>query len=178
MAQVRQVVSEALQATVRRLLPSQQGFTEDLQASNVITPIIDLTPTAEGSLLDVDFARALAFGSQTAFSSLNSTNVIANTPGFYRINAGVTVVTGGSVDNSSSLSMSDGLSTKVIWSLRVPFAGSSVTNYAEQVDLIVFLSSGESISAVTTAQATMRGSVRQIADVNGETINPSGFVSQ
>ena len=59
MSQIIRITSEALQATVRRLLPSQQGFGEDLQASNVITPVIDLTPTAEGSQLPIDFARAL-----------------------------------------------------------------------------------------------------------------------
>ena len=45
MAQLINLTSEALQATIRRLLPSQQGFGEDLQATNVVTPIIDLTPT-------------------------------------------------------------------------------------------------------------------------------------
>ena len=49
MAQLISITSEALQATVRRLLPSQQGFGEDLQATTVVTPIIDLTPSAEGS---------------------------------------------------------------------------------------------------------------------------------
>ena len=44
------VNSEALEATVRDLLPSQNGFGSELQASNIITPIIDLTPTAEGSI--------------------------------------------------------------------------------------------------------------------------------
>ena len=41
------VTSEALQSTVRRLLPSQQGFGSDLEATNLIQPVIDLTPTAE-----------------------------------------------------------------------------------------------------------------------------------
>jgi hypothetical protein len=40
MAQIKSVVSESLQATIRRLLPSQSGFTEDLQAQNVIVPVI------------------------------------------------------------------------------------------------------------------------------------------
>ena len=61
MAQITQITSEALQATIRRLLPSQQGFGEDLQASNVITPIIDLTPTAEGSSLSENLSTALAW---------------------------------------------------------------------------------------------------------------------
>ena len=49
MAEIVPVVSEALEAQIRDLLPSQRGFGEDLQASNVITPIIDLTAAAEGT---------------------------------------------------------------------------------------------------------------------------------
>ena len=64
------VNSEALETQIRDLLPSQNGFGSELQASNVITPIIDLTAAAEGSGLATDLARAIAFGSQTAFKSV------------------------------------------------------------------------------------------------------------
>ena len=57
MAQIINITSEALQATIRRLLPSQQGFGEDLQATNVVQPIIDLTPTAEGTVLPVSYTH-------------------------------------------------------------------------------------------------------------------------
>jgi len=60
--QIIRLTSEALQASIRRLLPSQQGFGLDLEATNVITPIIDLTPTAEGSELRQDLQSALAYG--------------------------------------------------------------------------------------------------------------------
>ena len=85
MAQITSVTSEALQASIRRLLPSQQGFGEDLQASNVITPIIDLTPTAEGSSVPQMLQTALAFGSQDTFITVNTNDVIASTAGFYRV---------------------------------------------------------------------------------------------
>ena len=75
MAQITSVTSEALQATIRRLLPSQQGFGEDLQASNVIFPIIDLTPTAEGSVLGTNLQTAIAFGSITSINANSSTAV-------------------------------------------------------------------------------------------------------
>ena len=52
------VNSEALQEQIRDLLPSQNGFGSELQASNVITPIIDLTATAEGSSLGTDLQTA------------------------------------------------------------------------------------------------------------------------
>ena len=66
------VNSEALETQIRDLLPSQNGFGSELQASNVITPIIDLTAAAEGSGLPTDLARAIAFGSQTAFDVSNT----------------------------------------------------------------------------------------------------------
>lgn len=82
------VNSEALETQIRDLLPSQNGFGSELQASNIITPIIDLTSAAEGSGLPFDLRTALAFGSQTAFDIANTTTVIANSPGFYRIFCG------------------------------------------------------------------------------------------
>ena len=66
------VNSEALEAQIRDLLPSQRGFGSELQASNVILPIIDLTPTAEGSILRTDLQTALSFGSLTAFDANNT----------------------------------------------------------------------------------------------------------
>ena len=85
MAQLINITSEALQATIRRLLPSQQGFGEDLQATNVVTPIIDLTPTAEGSSVPQYLQTAVSFEDATAFSISNTTTDIVTTPGFYRI---------------------------------------------------------------------------------------------
>lgn len=177
MAQIRQVVSESLQATIRRLLPSQQGFTEDLQASNVITPIIDLTPTAEGDVIQADLAQAIAFGSQTAFSASNSTVVVANTPGFYRIFGTGVTHRDGSTASICRFSMSDGLSTKDVWKLTMVQNDNAVTAF-ESYDFIVFLAAGDSISAITNTSASfMQGSSRQVADVNGVTVLPSGFSS-
>ena len=96
------VNSEALQIKIRDLLPSQNGFGSELQATNVITPIIDLTAAAEGSGLPVDLSRALAFGSQTAFDIKNTTTVIANSPGFYRI-TGTSTINNNASDGVNSL---------------------------------------------------------------------------
>ena len=85
MAQIISITSEALQATVRRLLPSQRGFGEDLQATNVVTPIIDLTPSAQGADTPTDLRRALGFGSITSFDVANTTTTLVNTPGFFSV---------------------------------------------------------------------------------------------
>lgn len=171
MAQIISVTSEALQAQVRNLLPSQQGFGEDLQASNVITPIIDLTPAAEGTTVPEYQQQALAFGSQTAFNATGATVTVANTPGFYRVFGCSTLSNVG----LSVFRLTDGLTTKTIWQHQQVTAGSSTNEF----DFVVFLATGESITAATNnANSTMFGSSRQLADVNGNAVNPSGFTPQ
>ena len=178
MAEIVPVVSEALEAQVRNLLPSQRGFGEDLQASNVIMPIIDLTAAAEGTTVPEYQAQAIAFGSQTAFTCQNATVVLANTPGFWRIFGVSAVAVGNGVTSRGTFDMTDGLSTKVVWSHQVGGSGGNNAT-AIQFDFIVFLRSGDSISAVSLdAGCNVRGSYRQVADVNGVVVNPVGFTPQ
>ena len=169
------VNSEALQTQIRDLLPSQNGFGSELQASNVITPIIDLTAAAEGSGLPQNLQTALAFGSQTTFNANNGSVIVANTPGFSRIFGTANGTPSSSVGGSNKFEMSDGLSTKNVWELTYR-ASADQTNYAVIVDFVVWLASGESISAVSSAvNFTLEGSVRQIANSTGTLVNPSGY---
>ena len=168
------VNSEALQTQIRDLLPSQNGFGSELQATNVITPIIDLTAAAEGSGLPEYLQTALAFGSQTAFSVANSTVVLANSPGFYRI---VGVMTARAVNTLEEveISLSDGLSTKKVYSMA-PDDTTSVVGFTANVDLFVWLASGESVSTTSTNNAcTFKGSIRQVADSQGTLVQPNGY---
>lgn len=178
MAEITRVTSEALQAEIRRLLPSQQGFGEDLEATNVITPIIDLTSVAEGSSLGQNLQTALAFNSQTTFDIVNTTTVIANTAGFWRVTANFYTSGASGFTDRIGLTMSDGTSTKDVYTVALS-AGSTFTGgVIDDVDLVFFLRSGDSISGVSPATFTnVSGSVRQIADVSGNLINPSGFVA-
>jgi len=178
MAQITSVTSEALQAKIRDLLPSQQGFGEDLQAQNVIVPIIDLTAAAEGAGVNQNLQDALAFGSQTAFEINNTTTVLANSPGFWRVTAGYTNFNNTTGDINCSLSMSDGLSTKTVWKNRLSVTSPAVQVNGGDIDFIFFLASGESISGTAGIYSYLAGSYRQIADVNGKAVNPSGFSPQ
>lgn len=174
MAQITSVTSESLQAKIRELLPSQQGFGEDLQATNVITPVIDLTAAAEGSTVGQNLQTALAFGSQTAFDLNNASSVIANTPGFYRV-VGTAVVRSPGGAASCSFTMTDGVSVKTVWKIRTNQAETTQSDF----DLVFFLSAGDSLTAVSTLTVSfLCGSIRQIADVNGTLVNPSGFTPQ
>ena len=180
MAQIRSIVSESLEAQVRSLLPSQNGFTEDLQAQNVIVPVIDLTSAAGAAGLAESLQQALAFGSQTAYSQVGAgTTVIANTPGFWRIFGNVTSSQANAA-YSVSFDMTDGLTTKTVWEIGQLSSVGSNQVITTNVDFIVFLASGESISTVcsTNLYTASVGSVRQIATANGTLVNPSGFTSQ
>ena len=175
MAQITNVTSESLQAQIRRLLPSQQGFGEDLQASNVITPIIDLTASAEGSQLGTNLQTAINYTGATVFNSINtSANTIINTAGFYRITGNALVLEGTGGNRSAQLILTDGVTPKIIWAV-VSFNTSYEASYLDSFDYVIFVKSGEEIQTTTTTFARMVGNVRQIADVNGNLVNPSGF---
>ena len=180
MAEIVPVVSEALEAKVRDLLPSQRGFGEDLQASNVIFPIIDLTSAAEESDTPQYLQTALAFGSQTAFSVTNTTSTVANVPGFYRV-VGTATANNKSTTKTCAIQLSDGLATKNVWAFTTT-AGTATDHLgptSELFDVTVFLASGEScIISSDDARGTIAGSIRQVADVNGTLVNPSGYNPQ
>lgn len=178
MAEIVPVVSEALEAQVRSLLPSQRGFGQDLQASNVIVPIIDLTSAAEGTTTPVDLLRAFDFS--TSQNQINNTTTqIINTTGFWRINitVGIASPAAGST-NIAKLTMSDGLSTKDLIAFSQGIGASDRDTYS-QSEIIVFVKSGMSISATTNNINTfLNVTYRQIADVNGNVTNPQGFTPQ
>jgi hypothetical protein len=172
MAQLIRITSEALQATVRRLLPSQQGFGEDLEASNVIQPIIDLTPTAEGNQLPFNLASAIDFTDTTAISANSSTQTLANTPGFYRAYVKCVIANGAADSALVKFEVTNGLATKQIWST----GGLFNENHAETVEFLFFVDTGDSVTVTSSGlTATAFGSVQQVADRYGVISNPSGF---
>lgn len=175
MAQIINITSEALQATIRRLLPSQQGFGEDLQATNVVTPIIDLTPTAEGSVLPSQLQNSMAFDSQTEVAAANGETNVANAPGFFRLQGCATVIGDAATVREVEFKMTDGASVKTVWALRFHTATGEVS---EQVDLYFFLGAGESAVMRADAFCKFDGSVRQVATVTGDLVNPAGFTFQ
>ena len=172
------VTSEALQLKLRQLLPSQQGFGTDLSASDTIIPIIDLTEAAEGSVVSENLTNAICFGSATGFNTINNTQTLANTPGFWRIYGQATNF----IDNTSAIStkleLTDGLSSVVIWEMKTGITGLS-GHLTQNIDFIVFLATGESFTSTSNSSlANIVGSVRQVADANGVLINPAGFSPQ
>jgi hypothetical protein len=169
------VNSEALQTQIRDLLPSQNGFGSELQASNVITPIIDLTAAAEGSGLPVSLQQAQAFGSQTTFNITNTTTNLANSPGFYRITASSSAFAASGAFSTNSFDISDGFGTKRIFQHTVYGDGGN-SGTSLPVDYIVFLAAGETLSGTSSSTtAFIVGTYRQVATGDGTLVQPSGF---
>ena len=171
------VNSEELEALVRNLLPSQNGFGSELQASNVITPIIDLTSTAEGSTLGNDLQTALAYGSQTAFEASNSTATLANSPGWYRV---VGTSTGWFASatgfSTNEFIMTDGATPKRVWAHNIYGNSSSYATGSLNIDLVFGLAAGITLQAKTDSVSFfLEGSIRQIADSDGNLVNPVGL---
>jgi hypothetical protein len=169
------VNSESLQTQIRDLLPSQNGFGSELQASNVITPIIDLTRAAEGSTVPELLQTALAYGSQTSFRVTNTTSTLVNTTGFYRVFGCATNKSSSSTDEVK-FELTDGVTPKVIWSME--WAGVTGLSFFAAVpyDFVVFLRAGDSLTATSdSTNGIINGSTRQIADSEGALLNPSGF---
>lgn len=176
MPEIIPITSESLQATIRRLLPSQRGFGDDLQATNLVTPVIDLTPTAEGSVLPSYLQRALTFDSQTAFSVSSTTSTIINTTGFFQISGVIVARSDDNSDRISQIILNNGSTDKVIWGINAELLDSGNNALATvELDLIVFIPSGHSCKILAGPNANAIGSTRQVASVTGELVNPSGF---
>lgn len=177
MAQVRPVTSEALEAQIRNLLPSQNGFTEDLQASNVITPIIDLTRAAQGT--DVGQNLQTAWDFSTGFNEVTATSsTVINNPGFWKVDLTASLVQ--SFACQWQIALTDGLTSKPIWEFNGKNGTIGNTTAVAEAHFVVFLRAGDSMTAGVSASVNYPINIwyRQIADVNGNLVNPFGFTPQ
>ena len=167
-----EVISPAIETLLRTQLPSVAGYGGLVRATNTIIPVLDVSAAAEGTSLDTDLARALAFGSQTAFEVTNSTSNIATVPGFYRV-IGVLTNSTGSSNTGGGFTMTDGASTKQIYAL-IDSGHSKLAS--ESFDFIVWLATGITLTAFSdTSNCVIAGSIRQVADASGTIVSPAGF---
>jgi len=161
------IKSPALEDKINQLLPSQGGFQAgvDLSASTTVIPIVDLTETAEGSDVREDLQTALSFNSITSnFVNNTTTSIVVNT-GYYRVFGSYTA----SSSNTSQFELTDGVSTKVILLFRC----GSGNRLQREYDFVVFLAAGQSLQAVSsTSTGSLDVATRQIADINGNLIDP------
>lgn len=168
MGQEFTIKSEAIESKINQLLPSQGGYQPgvDFSASTTVIPIVDLTETAEGSALRQDLQSALSFKQQTAFNVNNATTQILNTTGFYRVFGTANFKTQVASSNNIEFIISDGFSNKTVNNIFV--ASGQDNNYLlESFDFLIKLEAGDSFIITASFNASVFGSTRQIADING-----------
>lgn len=180
MPEITTITSESLQAEVRRLLPSQRGFGSDLEAQNVIVPIVDLTATAEGSALRADLQTAASLGNCTkTILNIPGTDVNQNTVGFYRYEAIMSVLSSGSALGNRvriQLNNTSSLTTVDLHDLGNSSDGNPEEPQTVNVTGTVYLDQNDRLQVnVTGSDGFVTITSWPVADANGNFINPSGF---
>jgi len=166
--------SQELQNKVANLLPSQGGAGAgfDLSASTQIVPIIDLTESAEGSDVRQDLQTSLSLTTATTFNVQNTTTTVVTTTGYWRILGVSSQLAISSALRSNFVQLTDGVTTKNVWQHSVVDANSTQISDI-QCDFNVFLKAGDSlVIGSTSVRSNFIGSVRQIADIDGNLVNP------
>ncbi len=169
MAQEFIVKSDAIEDKINQLLPSQGGKQAgvDFSASTMIIPVVDLTESAEGSTLRQDLQTSFSHGSVTTFSISNTTSTIINTTGYFRIFGQLCIES--TAQNDADITITDGTTAKKLIDFQVSNSQENIAFY----DFIVKLTAGDSVTGTTTAALyTLTGISRQIADLNGNLVNP------
>ena len=175
MAQEFFIKSTNLEDKIRQILPSQGGLGAgfDLSASTQIIPIVDLTESAEGSILREDLQRSISFSTMTTFNVADTSTVIINTTGFFRIFGFCNFSADSGGARAGSMTVTDGTTTKTIFRIDNNTAAGASGFQAIPIDYVIKLEAGESVTINSfTASVEFSGSTRQIADVNGELTNP------
>lgn len=172
MAQEFTIKSTNIEDKINQLLPSQGGAGAgvDFSASTMVIPVVDLTETAEGSILREDLQRSFSFKSITSFSVTSGGQNILNTTGYYRV-FGQFNLNAGSTARSCTIVLTDGSTNKNVL-LNEQLAASFGAIPSILFDFVVKLEAGDSLNGFVSANATIRGCTRQIADLQGNLINP------
>ena len=173
MAQEFIINSQAIEDKINQLLPSQGGYAAgvDFSASTQIIPIVDLTESAEGSILRQDLQTSLSLTSVTAFSVSNTTSTLVNTTGYYRVFGNVHGVALSGVNRNVIFQITDGTTTKIL--VKYNLIANSGIAFEESFDFLIKLEAGDSLQCVSNnANIAADGCTRQIADLSGNLVNP------
>jgi len=173
------IVSESLQKTFRDNFPSQINSGRDLHVSDVITPIVDFSSSTAIAGLSVDYQQALSYGNAIEISVIGSASQdVTSTPGFYRITGNSSIAFNN--NHEVKIQITDGSTAKILWSMGNLNNTGEARAQNQAVDYIVFVNTGETLQVVTNATnfTAFKGSARQVADISGTLVNPTGYTGE
>lgn len=171
------VTSEALETKFRQVFPAQGGaeLVQDLFASGVIQPVVDFSSVAEGSVLAPDLQTAWDFS--TGHTTVNNTTTtLINNTGFWKVSLNVFVESSTAAGKSASVYITDLLTTRPIWEINTGATSVERFDFEDHEEFVVFLRAGDTLVGTASPSGVILDVVyRQIADVNGNLVNPLGF---
>ena len=173
--QVKTITSETLEAAYRALTPSQDGFTEDLMASNTIIPVLSLNSAADGTTVPEFLQRAWDISTDFYENTGAAATTVVNSTGFWQF--GVNVGYNSGHTDFPRVYITNGIVIKPIWAVRGNGVNSGAETDTSFTD-VAFIKTGESLVLQTYTNQKGALWVRQIADVNGVLVNPTGFTPQ
>lgn len=168
------VTSEALEKKFRDVFPAQGGaeLVQDLYASGVVQPVIDFSSVAEGSVLPAELQQAWDFATDYD-QVVNTITALVSTPGFWKVDLSYMMTGPTAGANYVKVYIDNGLTTKTVFHAQT-FSGA--TNFSNQNEFIVYLRAGDTLRGqAATVDDVLDVWYRQIADVNGNLVNPLGF---
>ena len=170
MGQEFTIKSANIESKINQLLPSQGGAQPgvDISASTMVVPIVDLTETAEGANVRQDLQRAFSYTNVTTYQVENTAAVVWDTPGYVLMKGFARVQ-----DNDQiKIRLFDGVTVKNV--VVFDGVGTSTNGGVLMYEYIFFLRAGDSIVVLSDSNQVMTsGSLRQLADIDGNLIQPS-----
>lgn len=168
---------EAIEEDLNSNFPSQGQGNPPLyySLSEVVVPTYSINNVAEGTSLPENLQTAWDFSTGSVQkTSAGATTFISN-PGFWQIDLTVSANTSTS-DRGADISLSDGLTSKKIWDFgSEATGGTTAATSSFESKFVVFVRSGDDVVVTGDANLYLAIWYRQIADINGNLINPLGF---
>lgn len=167
---------EAIEEDLNSNFPSQGQGNPPLyySLSEVVVPTYSINDVAEGTSLGENLQTAWDFS--TGYTETqNTSNTLINTTGFWKVD----LIVSGTIqanDKFAEIRLDSGITTKTIWRLNRVTSGTNQGTAVAEGQFVVFLRSGDSLVAQTDDNdLNLSTWYRQIADVNGNLVNPLGF---
>jgi hypothetical protein len=170
-------VSEDFQRAFRNQFPSQTSTGRDLHVSDIVIPVVDMSPVASGASLPLDlrFCRnrnTTAVGTST---TVGFTDVITTT-GFWGVNI---MISGFGGQTAIEHQLSGGGTTQQI--SKVNAQQTSGDSFIQLESFTVFIKAGDVLQYAYSENGTngsFTGFYTQLADVNGNLVSPNGYSPQ
>lgn len=171
---------DAIENLLNREFPSQGQGNPPLyySLSEVVVPTFSINDVATGAVLPENLQTAWDFSTGTTNVATATTTTAINNPGFWLcdVNCSYDIAAAAGASVRGSIQIDDGVTTKSIWEAPRAAAATTVAQAITENKFVVFLRGGDSLTVTSTGTAVAIALwYRQIADVNGNVINPLGF---